>query len=79
MTAEHFLDFLKHFVEHVSCTHEKLSAKTIDFFIKKIIKLFRATKCADCMPILVTYPSLNIASVTMILSNYIRGSTVKQN
>ena len=23
MTEEHFLDFLKHFVEHVCCTHEK--------------------------------------------------------
>ena len=23
MTEEHFLDFLKHFVEHVRCTHEK--------------------------------------------------------
>ena len=35
MTEEHFLDFLKHFVEHVRCTHEKLSVKTFDFFIKK--------------------------------------------
>ena len=35
MTAEHFLDFLKHFVEHVRCTHKKLSVKTFDFFIKK--------------------------------------------
>ena len=78
MTEEHFLDFLKHFVEHVRCTHEKLSVKTFDVFIK-IIKLFRATKCADCMPILVAYPSLNTASVTLILSKCIRCSTVKQN
>ena len=35
MTEEHFLDFLKHFVERVRCTHEKLSVKTFDFFIKK--------------------------------------------
>ena len=35
LTEEHFLDFLKHFVEHVRCTHEKLSVKTFDFFIKK--------------------------------------------
>ena len=34
MTEEHFLDFLKHFVEHIRCTHEKLSVKTFDFFIK---------------------------------------------
>ena len=79
LTEEHFLDFLKHFVEHVRCTHEKLSVKTFDFFIKKIIKLFRATKCADCMPILVTYSSLNTTSVTLILSNCIRCLTVKQN
>ena len=39
MTEEHFLDFLNQFVEHVRCTHEKLSVKTFDFFIKKIIKL----------------------------------------
>ena len=78
MTEEHFLDFLKHFVEHVRCTHKKLSVKTFDVFIK-IIKLFRATKCADCMPILVTCPSLNTASVTLILSKCIRCSTVKQN
>ena len=79
MIAEHFLDFLKHFVEHVRCTHEKLSVKTFDIFIKKIIKLFRATKCADCIPILITYPSLNIASAALILSNCIGCSTVKQN
>ena len=79
MTEEHFLDFLKQFVEHVCCTHEKLSVKTFDFFIKKIIKLFHATKYTDCMPILVTYPSLNTASVTLILSDCIRCSTVKQN
>ena len=78
MTEEHFLDFLKHFVEHVRCTHEKLSVKRFDVFIK-IIKLFRATKCADCMPILVTYPSLNTASVTLILPKCIRCSTVKPN
>ena len=35
MTDEHFLDFLKHFVEHIRCIHEKLSVKTFDFFIKK--------------------------------------------
>ena len=35
ITEEHFLDFLKHFVEHVRCTHEKLSVKTFNFFIKK--------------------------------------------
>ena len=38
MTAEHLLDFLKHFVEHVRCTHEKLSVKTFDFFINKNIQ-----------------------------------------
>ena len=79
MTEEHFLDFLKHFVDHVRCTHEKLRVKHLIFSLKKIIKLFLATKCADCMPILVTYPSLNTASVTLILSKCIRCSTVKQN
>ena len=30
MTEEHFLDFLKHFVEHVRCTHEKSCLLLLD-------------------------------------------------
>ena len=30
MTEEHFLDFLKHFVEHVCCTHEKPCLHILD-------------------------------------------------
>ena len=31
--------------------------------------MFCANKCPDCMPILVTYPSLNTPSVTLSYSN----------
>ena len=59
------------------CKLFKMNVKTIDFFIIKNNQAV-SYNCADCMPILVIYPSLNTTIVSLILSNCIQRSTVKQ-